>query len=111
MKLISKEIEQAFIEQGYTGDKNSTEIKIIVKLFNPMGTATWYLYEKEGDDIYWGFVNLDDPEMAECGTISMNELLEYRGTLGFGIERDINFEPGSITLNKVIKIIKEGGQV
>lgn len=111
MKLITKEIEKAFAEQGYTGDKTASEIKIIVKLFNPTGVGTWYLYEKEDDDIYWGFVNLGDPEMSECGTVSLSELMELKEQLGLVIKRDLFFEIGSVTLDKVIRTIKEGGHI
>ena len=41
----------------------------------------------------------------------MNELLSYRGPFGIGIERDINFEPLSMTLAEVMKIVKGGGHV
>jgi len=82
-----------------------------MKPFNPTGAGTWYLYEKDGDDIYWGFVNLGDSEMAECGTVSMQELMAYRGRFGLGIERDMSFEPLSMSLKEVIETIKSGGHV
>jgi hypothetical protein len=87
------------------------DIKIVLKLFNPTGAGTWYLYEKEDDDIYWGFVNLDDPEMAEIGTVSMSELMAYKGPFGLGIERDMFFKPLSITLEEVYNKIKRGEHV
>ena len=74
MKLITKEIEKEFEKQGYTGETEAEDIKIIVKFFNPMGAGTWYLYEKETDDVYWAFANLGDPVMAECGTVSLKEI-------------------------------------
>jgi hypothetical protein len=111
MKIITKEIEAAFKKQGYTGDKSMKDIKIVLKLFNPTGAGTWYLYEKEDDDIYWGFVNLGDPEMAECGTVSMSELMAFKGRFGLGIERDMSFEPLSISLQEVIDKIEAGGHV
>lgn len=111
MKILTKPILDAFAKQGYCGDKELKDIKIVLKLFNPSGAGTWYLYEKEDDDIYWGFVNLGDREMAECGTVSMSELLAYRGRFGLGIERDMHFEPLSKSLKEVIDIIKGGGHV
>lgn len=111
MELITTEVLKAFEKQGYTGDKEPKDIKIVVKLFNPVGAGTWYLYEREDEDIYWGFVNLGDPEMSECGTVSMTELKEYKGWLGLGIERDISFEPLSRSLEDVIRIVKSGGHV
>lgn len=111
MELITKEILEAFEKQGYTGDKEVKDIRIVVKLFNPTGVGTWYLYEREDDDIYWGFVNLGDPEMSECGTVSLNELKEFKGMFGLGIERDLYFEPLSKSLAEVIEIVKRGGCV
>lgn len=57
------------------------------------------------------FANLGDPEMAECGTVSMSELLEFKGMFGLGIERDKFFKPLSITLEEVINKVKAGGHV
>jgi hypothetical protein len=111
MKIITKEIEKAFAKQGYTGDKSAKDIKIVMKLFNPCGGGTWYLYEKENEDVYWGYVNLGDIDNAECGTVSMSELMNYRGRFGLGIERDKFFEPLSISLEEVMNIVKSGGHV
>jgi hypothetical protein len=111
MKIITKAIEQAFTKQGDTSQKETKDIKIVMKLFNPVGVGTWYLYEKLDEDIYMGFVNLNDPEMAECGTVSMSELMSLRLPFGLGIERDMHFEPLSITLKEVQDKIKSGGHV
>ncbi|HLO91598.1 MAG TPA: DUF2958 domain-containing protein [Lentimicrobium sp.] len=111
MKIITKEIEKAFAKQGKTGDKSMKDIKIVLKLFNPTGAGTWYLYEKESEDIYWAFVNLGDPMNAECGTVSMSELLAFRGRFGLPLERDMYFEPLSVSLEEVYNTIKAGGHV
>ena len=111
MKIITKAIEQAFEKQGYTGDKETKDIKIVMKLFNPTGAGTWYLYEKEDEDIYWCFANLGDLEMAECGTVSMNELMAFRGQFGLGIERDMHFEPLFMSLEEVMNKVKAGKYV
>jgi len=111
MKIITKEVEQAFAKQGYCGNKETKDIKIVLKLFNPCGGETWYLYEKEDEDIYWGFVNLGDPDMSECGTVSMSELMAFRGRYGLGIERDMSFKPLSMSLEDVMNKIQSGGHV
>ena len=111
MKILTSEILKAFAKQGRTGNKSAKDIKIVMKLFNPVGAGTWYLYEKEDDDIYWGFVNLGDIDCAECGTVSMNELMAFRGRFGLGIERDMHFKPLSMSLEEVINIVKSGGHV
>jgi hypothetical protein len=111
MKILTQEILDAFAKQGKTGNKSAKDIKIVLKLFNPTGAGTWYLYEKLDSDIYMCFANLGDPEMAECGTVSMSELLDFKGVFGLGIERDKFFKPLSITLEEVINKIKSGGHV
>lgn len=111
MKIITKEIEAAFAKQGYTGNKSAKDIKIVLKLFNPTGAGTWYLYEKEDDDIYWAFVNLGDAEMAECGRVSMQELTSFRGRFGLPLERDMHFKPMSMTLQEVQDKVKSGQHV
>jgi hypothetical protein len=111
MKILTKEVEQAFAKQGYCGNKSLKDIKIVMKLFNPTGAGTWYLYEKENDDIYWGFVNLGDPEMSECGTVSMSELMAFRGRFGLGIERDMSFKPLSMSLEEVMNKVQSGQHV
>jgi len=111
MKFLTKKILKAFEKQGYCGNKPTNEIKIVMKIFNPTGAGTWYLYEKETDDIYWAFVNLGDPVFSECGTVSMSELLSFRGRFGLGLERDMHFEPLSKSLAEVMDIVKSGGHV
>jgi hypothetical protein len=111
MKIITKQIEAAFAKQGYTGEMEPKDIKIIMKLFYPAGASTWYLYEKENDDIYWAYVTLGNSQMAECGTVSMSELMDFRGQYGLGIERDKFFKPFSMSLQEVIDIIESGGHV
>ena len=111
MKIITKAIEQAFAKQGKTGNKSTSEIKIVMKLFGG-GAFTWYLYEKLDDDIYMAYVNLGDPEMSECGTVSMSELMNLKfPPFGLGIERDMYFEPLSRTLEDVMNTVKSGGHV
>ena len=111
MMLITKEIQEAFDKQGYTGEKQTGDIKVICKLFNPIGAGTWYLYEQESDDIYWGFVNLGDSNFAECGTVSMNELKSLTLPLGLHIERDRHFPIGEYSLADVMSKVKAGQHI
>jgi hypothetical protein len=111
MKIITKAIEQAFEKQGDTSQKSMEDINIVMKLFNPMGAGTWYIYEKLDEDIYMAFVNLGDPMMAERGTVSMSELMSLRLPMGLSIERDMHFDPLSRTLKDVYDIVTAGGHV
>lgn len=111
MKIITKAIEKAFKKQGDTSQMLMSEIKIVMKMFNPCGGQTWYIYEKLNEDIYMAFVNLGDSEMAECGTVSMSELTSIRVGYGLKLERDMHFEPLSKVLQDVIDTVKSGGHV
>ena len=111
MKILTKEVLDAFKKQGHTGNKSAKDIKIVLKLFSPVGAATWYIYEKENDDIYWAFVNLGDYEMSECGTVSMSELMNLRLPMGLHVERDMYFKPLSKSLEEVMNIVQSGGHV
>ena len=111
MKLFTKEILNAFQKQGDTSEMGTDEIKIVAKLFNPCGAGTWYLYEKMDEDIFWCFANLGDSQLAECGTVSLSELMSLRLPFGLKIERDMHFKPLSITLEEVINKIKSGGHI
>lgn len=109
MELLTKEIEAKFAKVGYQGDKSVEEINVICKWFNPMGAGTWYAYERLDDDVFMCFANLDDPDMAELGTVSIGELRSLELPFGMGIERDRSFRP--IKLSDVIDKIKSGGHV
>lgn len=111
MKIITKAIENAFKKQGDTSQMEMSEIKIVMKMFNPCGGQTWYIYEKLDEDIYMAFVNLGDPEMAECGTVSMSVLTSIKVRFGLKLERDMHFKPLSRTLKDVIDTVKSGGHV
>ena len=111
MKIITKPIEKAFEKQGDTSQLEMKDIFIIMKLFNPCGAGTWYLYEKLDDDVYMCFANLGDRFDAECGTVSMRELMNLRLPFGLTIERDMHFDPMKTTLKEVYDIVKSGGHV
>lgn len=110
MMIITKEIQQAFDKQGYVGDKTADKIVVICKLFNPIGAGTWYLYEqdKNNPDWFMAFCNLGDSQMAELGTISMNELMSVQLPLGLKIERDRQFPVAEMILQDVIDKVKSG---
>ena len=111
MKILTKEVLNAFAKQGDTSQKSMSEIKIVLKLFGG-GAFTWYLYEKIDDDTYMAYVNLGDPEMSECGYVSMSELMSIKfPPFNLVIERDMHFEPLKRTLQDVMDTVKNGGHV
>ena len=101
MKLLTKEILDKFKKQGCTDGKNTSEIKIIAKFFSPIGVATWYATEYIVEErIFFGFVSLFNDYNDELGYFSLDELEQFRGKFGLGIERDRFF--GDHFLSEVI---------
>lgn len=101
MKLLTKEIERAFEEQGDTSELNAVDIKVIAKFFNPTGAGTWYAvdYDKE-NGVFFGFVDLLEREL---GYFSLYELESFKDqSFGLSIERDEWFPIGEYTLQQVM---------
>lgn len=77
---------------AHRNDDGMTEdFQPVVKLFNPMGAATWLLSELDEDgDTAFGLCDLGmgSPEM---GYVSLAELAEIKLRFGLYIERDIHF--------------------
>lgn len=90
MKLLTKEIEEKFNKHPLgSQDGLGGKAEVLVKYFNPCGAGTWLITEaeKQGDDwIMFGYCHITD---WEWGTVSLNELQNYKGPLGIGIERDL----------------------
>ena len=73
--------------------KEPTEVKIVVKFFEPTGSWTWYVTEGEKqEDGDWLFFGLVDGFEKELGYFSLNELIGakegVRGLQSLPIERD-----------------------
>lgn len=98
MKLLTKAQREQLIQNGrrqaaVMGTKDEIDFKPVVKLFNPVGAATWLLTEidPENPDIAFGLCDLG-MQSPEIGSVSLSELAAYRGPFGLGIERDLHFE-------------------
>ena len=99
MKLLTKEIEEKFNTHPFgSQDGLGGNAEVLVKYFNPTGAGTWLITEAEKEDDDWimyGYCNITE---WEWGTVSLNELQNFKGPFGLGIERDLY--TGN---NKVIK--------
>ncbi|MBU2514081.1 DUF2958 domain-containing protein [bacterium] len=63
---------------------------VIAKLFDPFGSATWYLLEYDPvEKITFGY--LTGTTADEFGYVSLTEMESIQGPLGIGIEQDIYF--------------------
>lgn len=68
---------------------------LICKFFTPDSGWTWYAYEFDGDDLFFGWVvGLE----KELGYFRLSELLSIRGPFGLPIERDLHFVPTKLSV-------------
>ena len=90
MKLLTKEILKRFEEVG--SQENKPDPLIICKFFNPTGAGTWYATEYDPKTKeFFGYVSIFGDHNDELGYFSLEELENYQGTFGLGIERDLHF--------------------
>jgi hypothetical protein len=88
MQLLTKTIRLQ-LEANFKNPDD--DHKPVVKLFNPVGSATWLLTEIEPDsDLAFGLCDLGMGS-PELGSVSISELEGIRLPLGLGIERDLHF--------------------
>lgn len=84
------------------------KIKVPLKLFNPLGSQTWYIFQYDQEkELAYGLIDLGNHEEAELGYIDIKELKQMELPLGLGIDRDINWDP-EITLKEVVTTVKSG---
>ena len=82
----------------------------LVKLFNPMGAATWLATELDSDgDTLFGLADLGFG-CPELGSFSLRELASLRLPFGLGIERDLLFE-ATFPLSAYTEAAQETGSI
>ena len=85
---MTPKLEARFKEVG-----NQEGVKdpiVVAKFFNPTGIGTWYATEYDlKDRIFFGYASLFGDQNDEWGSFSLEELQEFKGRLGLGIERDL----------------------
>ncbi len=91
MKLITEEFEALFKDYPLYSQEEVEDPLIVAKLFDPCGSASWFLLEYDPvEKIAFGLVKgLAEDEL---GYISLNEMESIKGPLGIGIEQDIYFQ-------------------
>ncbi len=65
---------------------------IVIHMHFFLGSADWYAAEFDGEDIFFGYVNLGDPQNAEWGNFSLTELDEINVN-GIQVDRDLHWQP------------------
>ncbi len=88
MKLLTKALEQKLLTNGRNRDQDHAPV---VKIFNPMGSATWLLSELDEDGNFHGLADLGMGS-PELGAVSRADLENFRNNrTGLGLERDRYF--------------------
>ena len=64
----------------------------------------WYMAEYDRNkDLFFGFANLGDPQMAEWGYISHKELKDISIPPGIEVDRDIHWKPRRVSdIEKIV---------
>ncbi len=96
MKLLTQTICERLPTLGTQDGKDPTEVKVVVKFFDPTGSWTWYVIEGEpracGD---WEFFGLVRGCEVELGSFTLSELERAKDDLlglnRLPIERDRHF--------------------
>ena len=100
MKLLTKALRKQLPPLYST--EGQKDPMVICKFFYPDFSWSWYAVEFDGEDLFFGFVDGDFPEL---GYFRLSELEANRGELGLPIERDLYFEPCRLS---VIRAAVEG---
>ncbi|MBU1000284.1 DUF2958 domain-containing protein [Patescibacteria group bacterium] len=88
MKLLTKRIRSKLPETYST--QYGKDPKVFCKFFLPMTRWTWYATEFDGEDLFFGYVVGDYPEL---GYFRLSELISIEGPYGLTVERDLYFNP------------------
>lgn len=92
MKLITKDLIKKFEDVG--SQEGNPDPIVIMKIFNPTGAGTWYCTELHNQSLFFGFVTMGDPDLAEWGYFGLWELQSMKiPPFWLGLERDLYFSP------------------
>jgi hypothetical protein len=110
MKLLTKELIKQIPTLAETDELGIEESFAYAKFFNPMGNHQWFItaYDPE-QNLAFGYVNLNDPQMAELGYISIQEIENIKLPFGMTIERDRGFS--KMPLTEVMDAIQNGRHI
>lgn len=101
MKLITKEIERRAKE---IGTQDAEDPIVIAHFFNPSGQGDWFMIEWDPEDrVMFCYASLFNDENNELGYTSIDELLQFRGEFGLGIERELSWKECPLSEAKKIK--------
>jgi hypothetical protein len=92
MKLMLESQRHQMLQNGKLPDEEKRNLKPVVKLFSPVGGATWLLSElMEDGDSAFGLCDLG-LGFPELGYVSLADIESVRLPMGLYIERDLHFK-------------------
>jgi len=97
MQLLTKEIRKKLLsnyelQQEIAKKDGSIDFRPVLKLFNPIGGATWLITEMDSDEMMFGLCDLGHG-YPELGYVYLPELQGIKLLGGaLGIERDRHFK-------------------
>ena len=90
MKLITEEFEELFKDYPLYSQEQEKDPLVVCKLFDPCGSATWYLLEYDPEEKI-AFSYVTGMTADELGYVSLEELESIERPFGLTIERDLYF--------------------
>ena len=91
MKLLTKAIERKLLKNGENPKDDITREKVVVKLFTPSGSATWWIYSMDKNGDCFGISQL---LQKEYGYFNIHEIAKLRvKPFGLPVERDMYYTP------------------
>lgn len=105
--LIDAATRELLLANGREPDRDHYPV---LKLFNPLGPATWLICELDADgDTLFGLCDLGVGE-PELGYVSLDELKEVSGGLAIGLERDRSFR-GEHPISAYARVARAAGRI
>ncbi len=107
--LLTQPLRAQLLANGAASAKKESDHQPVVKLFHPMGSATWLLSELDADgDRAFGLCDLGQGT-PELGYVSLTELANLR-VRGLPVERDLYFTANR-TLTGYAAVARGAGKI
>jgi len=91
-KLLPKEVRETL--PALYAQENNPDPVVYIKFFTPDSSWTWFAWEFDGLNIFYGLVIGHE---EEPGFFLLSELEETTGPMGLHIERDLYFQPAKLS--------------
>jgi len=116
MQLLTQSLKKQLIAnyhanvKAQNADKGEIDFAPIVKLFSPVGSATWLITEMDEEGMMFGLCDMGHG-YPELGYVHHDELANIKLLGGaLGIERDIHWKAKS-TINEYAKQANLNGRI